>query len=463
MRIFLLLLVWLGAVAAVSAQETREVFVQADSSVTSRVSGREVTELFGVDLQDGDTYLRADRALDYGDGTFDFFRSVRIVEEGDTLTANEVRYNRHTRFGTAVGDVRLGDGEVVVTAPEGDFDMNANRADFRNGVRMVDSLSVLTSTSGSYWTDESRAEFHGDVRLDSEDTDVLADSLTYFRNGQRSLATGHVIIVRSKDNIETFILGDHAVNDDSLKTGRADGNVLVAQIRSDSTVASPDTLLIVAERVFSDQTDRGDRMSAAGSVLIWKENFSAIADSLIREVDTGADRTESRMYRNPIIWVDESQVVGDTIRVAGLGSGVDSLVVSGNAFVAQRDTVLEKLQQLKGRGLVGLFESDSLRTMQVSPNAEAVFYNRTDSDELGGALEVTADRIVFFLGDSRVDSLKVYQDVEGQYFPTGLIPENLGLSGLDWRPSARPKPEPMLLRLRHAVTRVRPKPTGEPN
>ncbi len=455
MRLVLFVVLSLLASSQTAAQNARQFTFVADSSLTTKIDGREVTELFGFIGRDDEVQLHADRALDYGDGTYDFFRNVRIIQEGDTLTADEVRYNRLTRLGNAEGSVRLGDGEVVVTAPVGDFDLDANRADFRRGVRMVDSVSVLTSEVGSYWTDEKRAEFWGDVELDSDDTDVLADSLTYYREGQRSVARGKVVIVREGDDTQTFILGDWAVNDDSLDTGRVDGNVLVAQIRSDSTSAPPDTLLILAERVFSDRRDGGDRMSAAGSVLIWKKNFSAIADSLIRVVDTEADRAESRMFYDPVIWVGESQVSGDTVRVVGQGSGIDSLLVSGVAYVVQQDTLLGKLQQMKGRGLVGLFESDSLRTLQVAPNAEAIFYNRDEDDALGGALQVTSDRIVFFLKGDRIDTLKVYQDIAGTYFPVGHISDNLRLSGLEWRPNERPNADPLLIRLRHAICRVR--------
>ena len=450
-----LIFVGLGA-AEVAAQSVREVDFSADSSRTQRMDGRQVTELFNVFLREDETRLRARRAIDYGNGDFHFYSDVRIVDQGDTLTADQMRYNRITKIGRATGRVRLGDGEVVVTAPEGDFDMNADRADFRSGVRMVDSTSVLTSTYGSYWTQEKRAEFFGSVHLDSDDTDVLADSLTYWREAQRSDARGDVLIVRKGGDLHTLILAARALNDDKLGTGRATGDVLVARIPADSSFAADaDTLLIVAHEVHSTRDDSLDATDASGSVQIWSAEFSARADSIRQRVNSTTDRNESRLFGNPFLWVSESQVNGDSMLVVGREGGIDSLVVTGTSYVAQRDSTLGRIQQLKGRGLLGLFESDSLKMMQVSPNAEAVFYSADENGGLAGALNVTADQIRFLFEGGEIDSMGVYSDVDGTYFPAELIPEVLRLDGLVWRPEDRPEPGALRNRLLAALARIR--------
>ncbi|MFT5142105.1 MAG: lipopolysaccharide export system protein LptA [Rhodothermales bacterium] len=451
----LCVLVLLANTARPAVGQQRRVDIAADSSSIRVLGGRQVVELFDVELEQDTIRLRARHGIDYGNGEYLFSRNVRIIDEADTLTADQVRYNRVSKTGRANGRVRLGDGEVVVTAPEGDFDLDANRADFRAGVRMVDSVTVLTSQIGSYWTKEKRAEFFGEVRLDSDDTDVLADSLTYFRQGQRSDARGNVLVVWRKEGEQTFILGDRAVNDDSLGTGAAFGNVLIGRVSTDSTTAKADTLLIRADRVSSLRTDDVDQTMASGGVIVSDADLSALADSVFQETGRATNRTRSLLFGDPIIWVDESQVNGDSVRIAGSGGRIDSLLVDGVAYVAQRDTLIDKIQQLKGRGLIGLFENDSLRVMEVSPNAEAVYFNRDDEDQIAGALRVTADRIRFLFARGEISDLRVYQDVDGTYFPIELIPEDLRLDGVVWRPQDKPDTEPLLRRLREALVRFR--------
>ncbi|MFT4604453.1 MAG: lipopolysaccharide export system protein LptA [Rhodothermales bacterium] len=415
-------------------------------------NGVQIIEMTQVQLQQETITLRAARGVDYGNGRYLFSRNVRIIDQGDTLTADEVRYNRITKVGRAVGRVRLGDGEVVVTAPEGDFDLEEHRADFRAGVRMVDSVTVLTSQTGSYWTEEKRAEFAGSVRLDSDESDVLADSLDYSRDGRRSDARGNVVIVRRDDDLESFILGDRALNDDSLGTGVATGNVLVARISTDSTAA--DTLYISAGEIHSAREDSVDSTIAVGDVRVADSDFSALADSVLQRSWVGG-RSESRLFGQPFIWVGESQVSGDTIRIAGHDGAIDSLLVRGSAFVAQRDTLVDRLQQMKGMTVLGLFRADSLRLLEVSPNAEAVYFNRDDADSLAGALQVTADRIRFLFSGDEISDLRVYQDVIGTYFPGTLIPADLLLDGLVWKPEDRPEAAAFRQRLQEALIRFR--------
>ncbi|NNE69150.1 MAG: organic solvent tolerance protein OstA [Rhodothermales bacterium] len=449
-RLILLLALVTGSTLQSEAQQRR--FNLDAGTFQMRVeNGVQIIEMTQVFLRQETITLRAARGVDYGNGTYLFSRNVRIIDQGDTLTADEVRYNRITKVGRAVGRVRLGDGEVVVTAPEGDFDLDADRADFRAGVQMVDSVSVLTSRQGSYWTEEKRAEFFGSVRLDSDDSDVLADSLTYWREGQRSDARGNVVIVQEDEDVRSYILAQTAVNDDSLGTGVARGNVLVVRISVDSTAS--DTLYLAAERLESASEDGGDQTFAVGNVRVADPEFSAIADSVAQYAWEGA-RNESRLFGNPFIWVGESQVAGDTIRVTGHDGSVDSLVVRGNAFVAQRDTLIDRLQQMKGRGLLGLFEQDSLRVLEVRPNAEAVYFNRDEADSLAGALQVTADRIRFLLQNGEISDLRVYQDVNGTYFPGTLIPADLRLDGLLWKPESRPDTSELRRRLDEALVRL---------
>ena len=138
---------WLGLVLPrpAEARQTdtttvRNVSFTADSLIVRMIDGKEVREMLNPRLVEGATTVRAARLVDRGGGQLFFYDRVRIVDEADTLTADQVLYDRHTKIGRATGAVRLGDGEVVVTAPEGDYDTRAKRADFRTGVTLVDSL-----------------------------------------------------------------------------------------------------------------------------------------------------------------------------------------------------------------------------------------------------------------------------------------------------------------------------------
>jgi len=413
-------------------------------------------ELIGdVRLRQGDTGLRANRATEYADrDEYLFLGDVLIIERGDTLRAEQVRYDKRTKIGYATGKVRLSDGDVVVYAPSGRYHTEEKRAVFEDGVTLVDSATVLTSRAGAYWSDEKRAEFYDDVHLSGDRTYLEADSVTYFRETEVSVARGNVFIERlggdedetaaSDSTTRTFLFGQSAFNDNRAAVSRIRGRPLLIQLRADSTGAPSDTLLIRAGRLDVFRRDSLQRLVALDSVKIWQRDFAAVADSVVYERLRRKDRPvreESRLFREPTAWFQRAQAHGDTLRVTARESAVDSLFIVGNAFVAQQDTSLDRISQLRGRTMLGLFERDTLRTLFVRPNAEAIYFLQDDETRaLKGAVRASADRVVFDVqGTGELKDIRFYRGVEGAYYDVGLIPEPFRLEGFRWEPERRPE------------------------
>jgi hypothetical protein len=361
---------------------------------------------------------------------------------------------------------------VDVVAPTGRHFPREKRARFEKGLTMMDSTSTVTSKRGTYWSDEKRAELDGTVVLDADRTHLEADSLTYFRETEVSIARGNVFIERiggeegaeSDSTIRTLLFGQYAYNDDQAGRSQVEGQPLLVQLRQDSTSAEVDTLMIRALMLESVQQDSVQRLIAVDSVQIWKADFAALADSVVYEriegtldtlqaeaviaisstsdsvtTDTTAMRyEETRLFGSPVAWVEESQVSGDSIRVIGRGGEVDSLFVRRNAFVAQRDTVLDRIQQLKGQHLVGVFLEDSTRIFTLGPNAEVIFFQRDDNDEPDGGLRASGDKAVFYIQGDQPERIAFSQDIEGTMYPEAQLPSPFRLDGFRWEPERRP-------------------------
>ncbi len=460
----------LGPAAAQPAQafqaqadttRTREALVSADFFEGLVEEGEAVRRLIGnVRVRQDSTFLSSRRALQYtARQTFLFTGSVLIVEKGDSLRADTVFYDKRTKVGRARGRVYLTDGDVQVRAPSGLYFVNEKRARFEDGLTLVDSTAQLTSRKGTYWSDDKRAELDGAVHLTAERTYLEADSLTYFRETEVSVARGNVFIKRiggeddaeADSTLRTLLFGGYAYNDEQAGYSQVEGRPLLLQLRQDSTGADLDTLLIRARRLESLQQDSLQRLVAVDSVQIWKADFAALADSVVYErfradtlqadtlqTDTRAAPEETRLFGRPMAWVGQAQVSGDTLRVKGREGSIDSLFVRGGAFVAQRDTLTGRIQQLKGLHLTGAFEDDSTRTFVVGPNAEAIYFQRDDEDRPDGGLRASGDVAVFrFQGESprRIDFAG---DPQGTYYAEDLLPTPFQLDGFRWLPERRP-------------------------
>lgn len=481
--VFLLLTAWFP----VRAQETvpsdtvkvrRVEILNADLLTRSVENGEEVRSLVGnVRLRQDSTDLWANQATQYVAREEILFEGdVQIIDRGDSLSSARVRYDSRNKIGYAEGDLRLADGEVELFAPSGTYFIDEKRSRFDEGVRLVDSTAVLTSRAGEYFSEEERAEFYEDVLLVEERTNLSADSVTYYRETEISLARGDVFIARigGEDSeapadslVRTLLFGHEAYNDNRKTYSKITGDPLLVQLREDSTTAEVDTLVVRAEVLEASRIDSLDRLIAVGSVHAWQQKFAALADSLVVDRITQSDSTEKedvRLFRQPIAWFQESQVTGDTLYYRTTPGGLDSLFAHQNAFVARFDSALARIHQIKGRTLVGTLRDDSLRMMEVGPNAELIYYLSNKEEQADGAVQTSADRIVFLFSGGELSRTSVLGQTEGTFYPEDLIPDQFELTGFLWVPENRPTREGLLddERVRERLQSAPVTPAAEP-
>lgn len=452
MKAVLLVLLLLTLRDSLHAQD--RVRVEDADSLSQRVVGdQRVRTLVRAQLQQDETSLRARRATQYLDrGEILFVGDVQITERGDSLRADTVVYNTRTKVGRARGNVWLTDGEVTVMAPAARYDTRAKHAVFDTGVTLVDSSTTLRSRTGEYWSEERRAEFAGDVRLDEERSTLVADSITYLRNDEISIARGNVAVVHVEEDDDpegparTLLFGDQAYNENRERLSRMSGNPLLVQITADSLGEARDTLIIRSHELEAVRSDSLHRLTGVGAVRVWQARMAAVGDSLVfdrwRDTSARAGEEEARLFGAPKAWMDEMQLNGDTLRIVGRDGGIDTLFVWSRSFVARFDSTLERIHQIKGRDLTAYFRDDSLRTMHTGPNAEAIYFLKTDEDQLRGGVRGSGDEIFFRFSGGDLQRVSIVSGTEGEYTPAAQLPEPFQLDGFRWDPTMRPvKPE----------------------
>ncbi|MEM6646567.1 MAG: OstA-like protein, partial [Bacteroidota bacterium] len=407
------------------------------------------------------TFMEADRVTYYTErGDVIFRGNVRFTDEGDTLTAARVFYNEFTKIGRAEEDVELRDGEVVVRAPTGVYYYTEEkRITFDDGVTLVDSLSILTSLRGEYFTEAKRAEFFENVQLYEARSYLESDSITYFRETRISEAFGNVFAARrggggdvaaDDSTTITWLFGDHAFSDETAGRSEFFGDPLLLQFRTDS-LGVTDTLIVQAQRLTSVQSDSTQHLDAVGNVEVWQETLTAVGDSLtVDRIDVDSTLTQDRLalFGNPLAWADASQVSGDTLRFVQGTDHPDSLYARHNTFIVQEDTTLDRLQQLKGEHLVGVFRSDSTRQFVVGPQAEAIRYLEAEEGGPGDAVQMSADVLTFWVRGEVLERILGERGIQGTLYPSDQIPQPFQLGGFRWVPERRPSKAALLDRPR---------------
>lgn len=437
---------------AAGTTEVREVALEADSLAGGIEDGQRVQRLFGnVRMRQDSTQIWSRRVIRYLDRDEILFTGdVLIVDEGDSLRADTVLYNKRLKTGRARGDVRLTDGEVTVRAPSALYYTEEKLSVFEEGVTLIDSTSTLRSEAGAYYSDEERAEFYRDVHLDEERTSLSADSITYFRDTEISIARGSVFIDRRggeavDSTTRTLLFGEWAYSDEPNGRSRTEGRPLLLQIRTDSTGTPADTLIIRARTLLTSQSDTLRRLTAIDSVRIWQRDYAAVADSAVfdRIDHESLNRDELRLYGAPMAWFDLSQVSGDTLRVTTQDGTTDSLFVRQNTFVARLDSALGRVNQLKGHHLVGVMGPDPLRRFTVGPNVEMIHF-QAEGGEPDGAVQASGDQGFFLFEGSELRDLSIAPGVQGTIYAEEIMPNPFQLEGYRWLPEAKPAKEDLL-------------------
>ena len=451
-------------------QSAEDVIVEWDEAEQTIVDGVEIIHLINARVRQGETFLRADRMIDEGANVRLFSGNVLIIERGDSVFADVVRYESDTKIGYATGTVHMTDGAVSLRSASAVYYTDEKRTEFDTGVQYADSLTLLTARRGVYWSDDARANFSGDVRLRQNDLYVEADSVNYSREADVFFAEGNVVVDRldgepaeidraswmsASNEIIGFLDADarSLLFSDSVRhDGKVDSSWVFGRVfllRTRNGASGRDSLMVMAQSMILSRSTEGDNVIARDSVSVVEKNFSVLGDSLVydrlgRDQD---ERFESRMFGKPIAWLADSQITADSLQVWGRASANDSLLASGNVFVASLDTTINKIQQLKGRSLNAYFESDTLKTMKVSPNAEALYYIEPDPGEPTVAIHSTADRIEFTFEEGAIMDVHAVSGVQGTFYPENLIDQVQDLAGYAWEPDRRPKRETMLAEL----------------
>ena len=398
-------------------------------------NGQAVYELTEPVLLQCTTELTARFGIDEGDNRYRFEGDVRVVERGDTVYADNMLYFSDSQIGEATGNVLITDGRIQLTAPEALYFSEEKRTVFNAGVQFQDSSTVLTSNRGTYWSDEAIAEFNDSVVLLQDSLEVRADSLTYWRYSEDSFARGDVYVERRDGDI-LKALGRrlyHAAGRDSTHLS---GDVDLLQVLTDD--ARMDSLFVRSDDLFLAADDSASHLLAVGNVGVVRGGLSVAGDTLTVDRDQDGAASSTRMTGTPIAWLGGTQISSEVIRLTRRNGILDSLQASRNVFVAQEDTLLGRIQQLKGRMLEGVFENDSLRLMTVAPNAEALYYVEAEEDGEQAAVFSTADRIVFVFEGGEVADVRSYDGIDGALYPSNIIDQAQDLDGFSWRPEDRP-------------------------
>ena len=469
----------------------------SDSIVGGVFNGEKVNKVYGkVAFRQKETYLYADSVYQYRDrNVLEAYGNVRINNQADTvtMTGDQGTYNGTTRTARMIGNVVMRDPRMTLTTPSLDYDMNTRTAVYTEGGTIVDPENRLQSQRGSYNTASKMFTFQQDVKVFTKDYNITAENMQYNTASKIVYFQGPTVIKGEQGDLyaeegtyntltkisnfgrNAYILtpeyrlgGDKLYYDQNLGYGFAQQNVTLKSLKDNITVRGQegrywrergvskvygkpvmeavmdnDTLYMAADTLVSREAKTPDMASmlyAYHDVRIYRKDLQGKCDSL------SYNRTDSVMYMNqkPVLWNDNSQMIGDTIRMHLRNKTIDKMYLFSNAFITSEDTI-RNYNQVKGRDMVASFQEGDIRRVDVNGNGESIYFALDGDTAVTGMNKAICSNMVLKFGDNKLKTISFLIQPDASFIPPHeLQEEQKQLEGFSWLAELRPTKEEVL-------------------
>jgi hypothetical protein len=202
--------------------------------------------------------------------------------------------------------------------------------------------------------------------------------------------------------------------------------------------ASADSLFLHADTIRATtiaDTAKGYRLvKAYYGCRIFSQKLQSKCDSLAYSFQDSV----IRFYGKPVIWSEENQLTSDSMALFTKNRKSDRLELYNAAFIVSKvDTM--RYNQIKGRSVTGYFRNNELYKIDVTGNAESVYY-LLDGTKLAGINSGKSARIQIMVENGKINEITQFEAPSGVIDPPKQsTPKPLRLEGFSWLESLRPK------------------------
>lgn len=367
----------------------------------------------------------------------------RLVNKNTTITSTIGYYYHKSNDALFYGNVILKDPNRTIYADSLKYNTQQEIAYFITKTTIIDKDSnIIETNSGYYDTRKEKAFFGNNATIHKGDSYIKASSIDYDNTTKKAIAVGNVVWQDSSER--TTILSDVIYSNEDSSTVKAFRDPLmisVSEDEKDTLYLSADTLLsfktpVTVYLLKEDSIGNTDTLVRTDSIKNVKAYYhmkmiraevSAVSDSL------SYSETDSifKLYYSPILWMDSTQITGDSIYLFTQKKEIKRIDVYGNAFVInmQSNSIFN---QIKGKFMQAFLENKKIEHIDVDGNAESIYFAK-DKEAFSGANKSTSGFIKVYFKKGDVDRIKLTGSPEATFTPMKKInPETFRLEGFHW-------------------------------
>lgn len=335
-------------------------------------------------------------------GLAHLYGKVRAIDAEYRLSTDSMVYNTRNEQGIYRngGKIENLTKNEVLTSKIGYFYPNAKNFFFRTNVVYTSDEMRMTTDSLLYKYAKNTTYFYGptcistetafmeaergwynmnteqgslvqNASIEQESRIITGDSLLY--NAPKNMAEGfcNVFMYDFKDSIA--FSANYAIMDDSLKYSLLTDEALIIKYQKD------DTIYVHADTLYNKNDSLDNRILTLGyhGVKIFGRQIQGMGDSLSYAKDDGY----MELYKKPILWAQNGELKGDSMRVYMNDSIVQEARIWGKATAVMEVDSGNYYNQIGGNTMTAYFKDNEIYFAKVYGNAQTVFFPEEEAKE----------------------------------------------------------------------------------
>ena len=344
-----------------------------------------------------------------------FFEGGKLVDNGSVLTSDWGEYDTKTRMAVFNYDVRLRNKKFYLTSDTLYYDTGKSLAHVIGPSNITSGNSHIYTENGYYNTKTDYSELFGRSVMKDKGKSVIGDSVYYDSKKGTSEAFGNVIYTDSIN--KNKLTGDYCWYDENtgyaMATKRA---VAIDFSQKDSLYMHADTFKIYTFNINTDSVYR--KIHAYNHVRAYRIDVQAVCDSLVYNSKDSC----MTMYRDPIVWNGNQQLLGEEIKVLMKDSTVNRAHVIGQALSVEQMPDTIHYNQISSKEMLAYFNNGELNEVESIDNVQIIYYPIDDSDSTIIGLNYTeTTKMRMFLENRKMKKIWMPK-ATGTLYPLPQVP-----------------------------------------
>ena len=367
----------------------------------------------------------------YGIGYF--FEGGKMVDKDNVLVSDWGEYDTETRVAVFNYDVDLKNPKFVLSTDTLHYDTRTSLAHIVGPSTITSGASVIHTSQGYYDTNKDFARLYGRSTLTNNGKTLTADSL--FNDEKKAVSQGFGNVVYTDTVNKNEMNSNYFWYNDSTGFAFAtDSAVLKDYSQGDTLFVHSDTMKVYTFNMNTDSVYR--KAHCYNKVRAFRTDVQAVCDSLVYNTKDSC----LTMYRDPIVWNANRQLLGEVIEVFMKDSTIDRAHVVNQALSVEMLPDSTKFNQIASREMFGFFNKGQLYKTEAVGNVQCVYYFQDDKDSsLISMTYLETDTMRMTMENRQLQSIWTCKQQGTMYPITQIPPSKRELPSFAWFDYVRPR------------------------